>query len=82
LGSSGVKYPGNDPTVSPGEGFEWRGNGTPDSGQGNWYNPTTGEKFNPDLGHGAPIGPHWDYNFTGSGHDGWRIFPDGTTQLK
>lgn len=39
----GVKYPGDDPTVSTGEGFEWRGKGTPAEGKGDWYNPKTGE---------------------------------------
>jgi hypothetical protein len=28
-------YPGDDPTVSPGEGYEWRGKGSPESGKGN-----------------------------------------------
>jgi hypothetical protein len=39
--SSASMYPGNNPNTSPGEGFEWRGNGNPDSGRGNWHNPTT-----------------------------------------
>jgi len=38
--------------------------------------------FHPDLSHPSPIGSHWDYNFKGSGHNGWRIFSDGTMKLK
>jgi len=74
--SNGIAYPGDDPTVSPGEGFEWRGRGTPESGKGNWYNPRTGERLNPDLDHGPPIGPHWDY--TDRDGNKYRLFPDGT----
>ncbi len=74
-GSSIPKYPGNDPNIPPGRGFEWRGKGAPASGKGNWYNPTTGEKLNPDLSHSAPLGPHWDY--TDSRGNSFRLFPDG-----
>lgn len=50
---------GSDPTECPGEGFEWRGKGSPESGKGNWLNPNTGEKLHPDLWHPEPKGPHW-----------------------
>ncbi|MBE7380473.1 MAG: hypothetical protein F6J95_003550 [Leptolyngbya sp. SIO1E4] len=65
----------DDPTQPPGEGWEWRGNGPNGSSEGAWYNPETGESLHPDLDHGPPIGPHWDY----IDRDGnkWRIFPDG-----
>jgi RHS repeat-associated protein len=53
--------PGIDPTVSPAEGFEWRGRGDPGSKGGGWHKPTTGESLRPDLHHPLPIGPHWDY---------------------
>lgn len=69
-------YPGDDPTKSPGEGWEWRGKGDPSSGEGNWYNPETGESLHPDLSHQPPVEPHWDYRAP----DGqwYRIFPDGS----
>lgn len=63
-----------DPSRAPGEGWEWRGRGTPGT-KGNWVNPGTGEKYNPDLAHPPPIGPHYDYTDpTGAK---WRVFPDG-----
>jgi len=70
-----INYPGNDPTRPPGFGFEWRGNGPPGSGMGNWYHPFTKEKWNPDLNHAPPIGPHWDY--TDPSGRRFRVFPDG-----
>jgi len=78
-----VEYPGDDPTVAP-EGYEWKGKpgSTPGSKEGNYYNPKTGESLRPDLQHPPEIGPHWDYNYRGSGHRGWRIFPNGRVQLK
>lgn len=53
--------PGNDPTICPGEGFEWRGTGEPGSSRGAWHNSQTDESLHPDLNHKDPIGPHWDY---------------------
>jgi RHS repeat-associated protein len=50
-----------DPSQPPGEGWEWRGNGSPGSDKGAWYNPKTGETLHPDLNHPDPIGPHWDW---------------------
>ena len=74
-----VKYPGNDPTVAPGEDYEWRGKEGEAVGgdKGAWVNDKTGERLHPDLKHELPIGPHWDYNYKGSGTKGWRLFPDG-----
>lgn len=46
----------------------------------NWYNPKTGEKWNADLGHGDPIGPHWDY--TDKNGNKFRVFPDGRVEKK
>jgi len=74
---------GDDPSKCPDEGFEWRGKGEPEDGKGNWIR---GEKpfqehLHPDLDHGYPHGPHWDYfgpNFPG----GVRINPDGTWGYK
>lgn len=75
-----IKYPGNDPSKSPGSGFEWRGRSKPSEGKGNWYNPTTGEKWNSDLNHSDPIGPHWDY--TNKNGKSFRIYPDGHIEKK
>lgn len=68
-----VKYPGDDPTVSPGEEWEWRG---PED-KGSWYNPNTGETLHPDLNHPEPEGPHWDYIPYKNGPQ-YRILPDGS----
>jgi RHS repeat-associated protein len=60
-------YPGDDPTVPPGEGWEKRGR--------NWYNPETGESLHPDLDHGPPHGPHYDWKDPEGRW--WRLYPDG-----
>jgi RHS repeat-associated protein len=65
-----------DPSQSPGKDWEWRGKGPVGSNQGSWYNPVTNESLHPDLGHGDPIGPHWDY--TDPTGQTWRCMPDGT----
>ncbi|MFR3202283.1 MAG: RHS repeat-associated core domain-containing protein [[Clostridium] leptum] len=75
------KFPGYDPTKAP-KGFEWRGSDAPITGKGNYVNVQTGEWLHPDLNHGPPIGPHWDYNYRGSGVSGFRIFPDDTIVSK
>ncbi len=75
------RYPGNDPTQSPGKDFEWRGKGDPTTGKGAWVNSKTGETLHPDLYHPQPYGPHWDYNYPGAG-DGFRIYPDGSMTPK
>ena len=68
-------WPGDDSTICPGDGFEWRGNGDIRSNKGNWYNQETGEILHPDLKHPDGIDPHWDYrNIFGN----WfRVFKDG-----
>ncbi len=72
--SDTLPYPlPGDPTQSPGEGWEWRGNGPPGSSEGAWTKPGTKESLHPDLGHGQPIGPHWDYRDR-HGND-WRVDP-------
>jgi hypothetical protein len=75
-----LAYPENNPAVSPGLGFEWRGKGAPGIGGENWYNPNIHEKWNPDLNHPPPIGPHWDY--TDANKDHFRVFPDGRVEKK
>ncbi len=57
-------WPGDDPSISPGDGFEWRGPSEPGGKYGDWYNPETGDALHPDLNHPLPKGPHW----------GWRRF--------
>jgi RHS repeat-associated protein len=77
------KFPGNDPAVPPGPDFQWKGRpgSTPGDKEGNWFNPHTGESLRPDLQHGPPIGPHWDWRPPGRG-DWFRIFPDGKIRPK
>jgi hypothetical protein len=69
-----------DPSQSPGTGWEWRGQQPPGGPNGAWYNPSTGESLHPDLSHPDPIGPHYDYRAP----DGtfYRIYPDGTVVPK
>ena len=76
-GYDNTKFPGWDPSKSPGENYEWRGRGDPISGKGAWVNKITGETLHPDLNHKEPYGPHWDYNYPGGGN-GFRIYPDVT----
>ncbi len=78
-----VKYPGNDPTKSPGSDWEWKGKGAQGSSKGNYVNPRTGESLHPDLEHpteGKGIGPHWDYKSPGG--KWYRLFPNGEIQPK
>jgi RHS repeat-associated protein len=70
----------NNPAEPPGEGWEWRGNGPVGSNEGSWFNPETGEKLYPDLGHADPIGPHYDY--TAPDGSQYRIYLDGRIEPK
>lgn len=54
-------WPGDDPTIAPGDGFIWRGPGEVGSAKGEWYNPNTGDQLHPDLNHPWPKGPHWGW---------------------
>ena len=54
-------WPGDDPTVPPGEGFEWRGKNPIGGDKGAWYNSSTGDSLHPDLNHPFGIDPHWDW---------------------
>lgn len=62
-----------DPTKPPREGMEWRGKQPVGGDKGAWTDPVTGESLHPDLGHGPPVGPHWDYNDGKGGQ--WRVDP-------
>jgi hypothetical protein len=66
------------PGHSPGAGWVWKGNGTPESGRGNWINEDTGQKLHPDLNHPAPKGPHWGVKQPDGGM--WDVFPDGRVE--
>ncbi len=75
-------YPGNDPTVPPAPGYEWKGNGEPADAQGNWVkgNKPNHERLNPDLDH--PVhGPYWDY-FGPDCPGGMRLYPGGKWEYK
>jgi RHS repeat-associated protein len=68
-----------DPSQPPLPGWQWRGNGAPGTGQGNWYNPVTEESLWADINHPLPEGPHWDYRVKGLPKNikKLRIFEDG-----
>ena len=70
---------GEDPSKCPEEGFEWKGNGPPETRQGNWVNKDKKEKLYLDLNHPEPIEPHWDYS-TPEGK--YRLFLDGSWESK
>lgn len=83
VGRPSVPFP-RDPATPPGPGWVWRGSGPPGSGQGNWYNPRTRESLHPDLNHGPPHGPHWDWRAPNGQWYRWfdRGGPNGTLELK
>ena len=70
-----VTYPGDDPTVAPGDDYEWRGKEPVGGDKGAWVNKETGEQWHPDLNHKEPKGPHWDYTDV-FGYV-WSVFEDG-----
>ena len=70
---------GDDPSKPPGEGFEWRGKGSPESGKGNWVDTEKGHNLHPDLEHPSPKQPHWD--FKGSEGEA-RLNLDGSWEWK
>ena len=74
-----VTYSGNDPTKSPGEGYEWRGKQPVGGNKGAWVNKSTGEQWHPDLNHQPPKGPHWDY--TDILGIIWSVFEDGLIMI-
>ena len=63
----------DSPSDSPGEDWEWKGSGPPESGKGNWVNDKTGQKLHPDLNHLPPKGPHW--GLTNPDGSKWDYFP-------
>ncbi len=75
LASDQNPFPGWNPGEASDPGWEWRDRGSPGSPEGNWYNPELNQSLHPNLGHAAPLGPHWDWRAP----DGqwYRMFPDG-----
>ncbi|PZO12066.1 MAG: hypothetical protein DCE87_15250, partial [Betaproteobacteria bacterium] len=74
---------GWDGTTPPADGWEWRGPDAPGGNRGAWVAPSGGrgrESLHPDFNHGAPIGPHVDWN--GPKGERKRIFPDGRVEDK
>ena len=69
-------YPGDDPSVSPGVGWEWRG---PEL-LGAWFCPSTTASLHPHL-NSIVHGPHWDYT-TNQGGAQYRLYPDGRIERK
>src|SRR5262249_23762121 len=68
---------GEDPSKCPGDGFKWKGKGSPESGKGSWHNPDTKESLHPDLDHPPPEKPHWDYTIKRH-HGKAKLNIDGT----
>jgi hypothetical protein len=62
-----------NPSDSPGKGWEWKGKGDPSDGKGNWVNDGTGQKLHPDLNHPPPKPPHW--GLTNPDGSKWDFFP-------
>ena len=54
-------WPGDDPTIPPGDDFIWRGPGEVGSRMGEWYNPKTGDQLHPDIMHPPGKPPHWGW---------------------
>jgi len=80
-GESVYPFPGWDPTTPP-PGYQWKGRdgSVPGDKKGSYQNPGTKEVLSPNLDHGAPYGPHWDYK--DKEVDWHRLYPDGTPQQK
>ena len=75
-----IEYPGDDPTESPGDDYEWRGPDPQGGKRGGYANTKGKDSFHPDLNHPGDVDPHWDYN-DGNGHK-WRIFKGRVEQVK
>jgi len=70
----------DDPATSPGPEWEWRPETVPEgtNGLGAWvrrYPDGTREYLAPDLEHGPPQGPHWDWRDRFEGR--FRVYPPG-----
>ena len=64
----------------PRPGREWRGQPPVGGGQGNWFNPSTGESLYNDM-QSTDHGPHWDYRQQGASGK-WRWYPDGRMEFQ
>jgi len=68
--------PSKPPVSANGKGWVWKGPDSPGGERGAWVNPDNPkESLHPDLDHGDPIGPHWDFNDRKS--RGSRVHEDG-----
>ena len=48
--------------------------------EGSWYDSKSKQSLHPDLDHGEPYGPHWDWR---SPDKKWyRWYPDGRIEPK
>lgn len=75
--------PSRPPKGSDGKEWEWRGKSPQGGAKGGYVNPANPDQsVHPDLDHGAPVGPHWDFTDRGRAPSGWRVFPDGTVKPK
>jgi RHS repeat-associated protein len=77
----------NDPTKPPtnadGTPWDWHGPDAPGGDRGGWVNPDDPDQsLHPDLDHGPPIGPNWDFNDRNVPGNGWWVGPDGTVTPK
>jgi RHS repeat-associated protein len=71
----------NDPSISPGKSWIWKGTGPPGTSRGSWFSPSTGESLHPDFNN-PKHHIHYDFNYRGSGSNGWRIYADGKIEKK
>jgi hypothetical protein len=71
----------NNPEIQPRPGFDKVYN---TDGSITWLNRATGEYLRPDLTHGPPIGPHWDFRimFPNGFYEIWRCFKDKAPEFK
>ena len=71
-----IPFPGDLPrSEPPGPGWERKGKLPVGGGQGNWYNPSTGESLYDDM-QSTEHGPHWHYRQKGESGK-WCWYPDG-----
>ncbi|WP_333884448.1 FG-GAP-like repeat-containing protein [Sphingobium yanoikuyae] len=68
--------PSKAPVGADGKTWTWEGRkgSVPGDRFGGYKNPSNpGQSIHPDLGHGPPYGPHWDFNDRKSKEGKWRV---------
>lgn len=70
------RYPGDDPTQSPGRNWLWVGTGKPGSQNGYWVNQLKYEVLKPHMDRNESLLLHWEYR-TQRGRQ-YRFLPDGS----